>query len=137
MVMDKLHTIVVGNKPQEGLIPADDPHAMQIRADDKEAGKIGMNEVPMLDKSDVKPSEDAQSGVKKIEAVTISWSRGSMFTVLILYASSPIVLTKQTLVGYEANGIESGSSPSSTTCAPPSSLVSSPTPQAPSKATHS
>ncbi|PCG98484.1 Major facilitator superfamily domain, general substrate transporter [Penicillium occitanis (nom. inval.)] len=84
MVMDKLHTIVVGNKPQEGLIPADDPHAMQIRADDKEAGKIGMNEVPMLDKSDVKPSEDAQSGVKKIEAVTISWSRGSMFTVLIL-----------------------------------------------------
>ena len=86
MVIDKLHAII-GNKPQEGPIPADDPSTMQIRADDKEAGNIDMNEVPMPDKSDIKPSEDAQSGVKKIEAVTISWSRGSMFTVLILYVS--------------------------------------------------
>lgn len=84
MVMDKLHTIV-GNRPQEGPIPADDANAMQIRADDKEARKIGMNEVPMPDKTDTKLSEDAQSGVKKIEAVTISWSRGSMFAVLIFY----------------------------------------------------
>lgn len=84
VIMDNFHSIV-GNKLQEGPTPVDDPSAMQIRADDKEAGKIGMNEVPLPDKSDMKPSENAQSGVKKIEAVTISWSRGSMFAVLILY----------------------------------------------------
>jgi hypothetical protein len=82
-IMDKLHTIV-GNKPQEGPTAVDDPSAMEIRADDKEAGNIDMNELP-TGKEDTKPSENAQSGVQKIEAVTISWSRGSMFTVLILY----------------------------------------------------
>lgn len=33
-----------------------------------------------------KPSEEAQFGVQKIEAVTMAWSKASLATVLILYA---------------------------------------------------
>jgi hypothetical protein len=87
-IIDRFHTIV-GDKPQGGPTPVDDPSAMQIRADNKEAGNIAMNELPTPDKNDTKPSENAQPGVKKIEAVTLTWSRGSMFTVLILYALHP------------------------------------------------
>lgn len=32
-----------------------------------------------------KPSEDAQNGVQKIEAVTLAWSKRSLAGVLILY----------------------------------------------------
>lgn len=34
---------------------------------------------------DEKPSEDAQNGVRKMEAVTLAWSKKSLAAVLILY----------------------------------------------------
>lgn len=42
---------------------------------------------------DEKPSEDAQNGVKKMEAVTLAWSKKSLAGVLILYVlASPNLL---------------------------------------------
>ena len=40
-----------------------------------------------LAQKDLLPTEDAQRGVQKIEAVTLAWSKKSLATVLILYIS--------------------------------------------------
>ena len=39
-------------------------------------------------KTDV-PRDDVQTGVQKIQAVTLTWSRTSMLSILCLYASPP------------------------------------------------
>jgi hypothetical protein len=85
-IMKKFHSIV-GEKPAheaEGT-SVDDPNVLQIRADDKEAAHAPVNEV--TSREEAKPSDGAQSGVKKIEAVTLSWTRGAAFAVLVLYVS--------------------------------------------------
>ncbi|KAF4224751.1 hypothetical protein CNMCM6457_009005 [Aspergillus fumigatiaffinis] len=82
-IMKKFHSIV-GEKPAheaEGT-SVDDPNVLQIRADDKEAAHAPVNEV--TSREEAKPSDGAQSGVRKIEAVTLSWTRGAAFAVLVL-----------------------------------------------------
>lgn len=82
-VLNKFHTLVARNstaKNERGTV--DDPSALQVRADDKEAGPTIANEVAS---DEAKPTENAQEGVKKIEAVTLAWGKGSVFTILILY----------------------------------------------------
>lgn len=86
-ILSKLHKIV-GEKPAEGSPEAstDDPAAMQIKANDKEAAHDLVHEVKGVNAAEEdKPTEDAQIGVRQIEAVTLAWGRGSMFTILILY----------------------------------------------------
>lgn len=64
-----------------------------------------------------KPSENAQNGVKKMEAVTLAWSKKSLVGVLILY-----VLASLRLTFYITDiilPIASGSSPWSTISRPP------------------
>jgi hypothetical protein len=82
--MKKFHSIV-GEKPAHGAegTQADDPSVLQIRADDKEAAHAPVNEV--TSNEEAKPSDRVQSGVKKIEAVTLAWTRATAFTVLVLY----------------------------------------------------
>jgi hypothetical protein len=41
------------------------------------------------------PSEDVQSGVAKIQAVTLTWSRASMFSILCLYVSRLLLSSQQ------------------------------------------
>ncbi|GFF58861.1 siderophore iron transporter mirB [Aspergillus udagawae] len=81
--MKKFHSIV-GEKPAHGAegTQADDPSVLQIRADDKEAAHAPVNEV--TSNEEAKPSDRVQSGVKKIEAVTLAWTRATAFTVLVL-----------------------------------------------------
>lgn len=94
-IFSKLHRIV-GEKPATNSdeTSTDDPTIVQIRADDKEAAH------DLADKStgatidnEEKPSEDAQIGVRQIEAVTLTWGKGSVFTILILYVLSSTLNT--------------------------------------------
>lgn len=85
-IMSKFHTIV-GNKsandPAMADTSVDDPNTSHVLAD-REAGKDSANEV--VDADDAKPSENAQNGVRKIEAVTLAWGKGSVYLILVLYA---------------------------------------------------
>jgi hypothetical protein len=74
-VLDKVHSVV--GKTERATV--DDPIALQVRADDKEAAP-GFPE----DLKDEKPAENAQSGVQKIEAVTLAWSKSSVYVLLVL-----------------------------------------------------
>jgi hypothetical protein len=81
-ILDKIHT-VVGRKSADGeKSSVDDPVAMQIRAGDKEAQHAPANEITPADD---KVADDAQLGVKKIEAVTLTWSKRSVYFTLALY----------------------------------------------------
>ena len=85
-ILDKIHTIVGDKSAQDNKASSlDNPNALQMVADDKEAGHAPVKEIFSGDGD--RPAEDAQAGVKKIEAVTLAWSRGSMYTALVLYAS--------------------------------------------------
>ena len=87
-IRDRFHRIV-GNKTASGVeTPSvDDPVALQVRADDKEAAHVPEHPEGSTGPDD-KPAEEAQTGVKKIEAVTISWSKKSVYIILCLYVLS-------------------------------------------------
>ncbi|OJJ04489.1 hypothetical protein ASPVEDRAFT_172748 [Aspergillus versicolor CBS 583.65] len=74
-ILDKVHSVV--GKTESATV--DDPIALHVRADDKEAAP-GFPE----DLKDEKPAENAQSGVQKIEAVTLAWSKSSVYVLLVL-----------------------------------------------------
>ncbi|KAF9895316.1 hypothetical protein FE257_000220 [Aspergillus nanangensis] len=83
--MDKPQTFIGGNSVNETPLGfVDDQNAIQARADDKEAAHLPIEEVISNEKEKVTPTEDAQAGVKKIEAVTLAWSRRTMYGVLVL-----------------------------------------------------
>lgn len=88
--MKKFHSIV-GEKPaQDAEAPSvDDPNVGQIRADDKEAAHAPAN--AETNNEEANPSDGAQAGVKKIEAVTLSWTRGTAYAILVLYVSLPLI----------------------------------------------
>ncbi|KAH1544232.1 hypothetical protein KXV92_005745 [Aspergillus fumigatus] len=81
--MKKFHSIV-GEKPaQDAEAPSvDGPNVRQIRADDKEAAHAPAN--AETNNEEANPSDGAQAGVKKIEAVTLSWTRGTAYAILVL-----------------------------------------------------
>ncbi len=58
----------------------DDKEAIHRAGSPEEASELKSHEEAM-------PSEAAQNGVKKIEAVTLAWSKKSLAGVLILYVS--------------------------------------------------
>jgi hypothetical protein len=80
--LKKFHTIVGDKSASTEAASVDDPSTLQAKAGDKEAGYPTANDVSNNDPE--KPAEDAQAGVKKIEAVTIAWSKSSAYLVLVL-----------------------------------------------------
>ena len=77
--MAELHPVgKSANDPDR--IAVDHPGA-EVKADDQEAGNIAIDDIV---KDESKPTEDAQAGVQKIEAVTLSWSKASVFITLVL-----------------------------------------------------
>ena len=77
--MAELHSVdKSANDPDR--IAVDHPGA-EVKADDQEAGNIAIDDIV---KDESKPTEDAQAGVQKIEAVTLSWSKASVFITLVL-----------------------------------------------------
>lgn len=84
-LVKKFHIIVGDKTASAAAASVDDPSPLQGRAelaDDKEAGLSPASKVSISDQE--KPSDNAQAGVKKIEAVTIAWSKGSAYLVLVL-----------------------------------------------------
>ncbi len=63
-------------------VETEDPNAVVAPAE-KETAHCASEIIPP---DEEKPSEDAQNGVEKIEAVTLAWSRSSLYLVLVLYA---------------------------------------------------
>lgn len=78
----KLYTTVCDKSASPKVATVDDPRALQEKASDKEAGYPTVNDVSSIEQE--KPAEDAQAGVKKIEAVTIAWSKKSAYLLLVL-----------------------------------------------------
>lgn len=89
-IINKLHRIVGEKTATDSHDPStDDPTIVEIRANDKEASHPVNEDGASFNNDQEKPTEDAQIGVRQIEAVTLAWTRGSMFTILVLYASNP------------------------------------------------
>ncbi|KAL4926713.1 MFS siderochrome iron transporter MirB [Aspergillus undulatus] len=91
-IRDRVHRIVGTTSANSGTeTPSfDDPVALEVRADDKEAAHVPENDIAN-DKEgsvgvppDKKPTDEAQTGVKKIEAVTLTWAKSSVYLVLCL-----------------------------------------------------
>ncbi|KAL3477039.1 major facilitator superfamily domain-containing protein [Aspergillus californicus] len=80
-ITEKFHT-VVGRKSTEN-VSVNDPIALEIRANDKEAGHAPADGIAVADGKEDKP-DDAQLGVRKIEAVTQTWSKNSVYVILVL-----------------------------------------------------
>jgi hypothetical protein len=75
-IMRKFQNLIGGKADNE----TEDPVAVQMQILDKEAAVHAVDEVDLK-----KPVEDAQNGVQKIEAVTLAWSKSSLYLVLCLY----------------------------------------------------
>lgn len=81
------------------LTPDDTKHPSTIEGHTPVASNISPadeeNAFPLEKTSELeeKPSEDAQNGVKKIEAVTLAWSKKSLAGVLILYVLALLRVT--------------------------------------------
>lgn len=84
-LMKKFHTIVGDKRAIAAADSVEPPRPLQggpYSADVKESSFTPVNEASISDPE--KPSDDAQAGVKKIEAVTIAWSKGSAYMILVL-----------------------------------------------------
>lgn len=77
---------VVGGKSDN---ITEDPIVEEAISNDKEASHP-VTEIPSRDEK-AKPTEEAQIGVQKIEAVTLAWSKKSVYIILGLYVSLPIL----------------------------------------------
>lgn len=81
-ITEKFHR-VVGEKAAKDSQSNSSPDAQaQLSADNIEIGPAPVNEATGVE--DLKPEENAQFGVKKIEAVTLTWNKSSVYVVLIL-----------------------------------------------------
>lgn len=77
-ILDKVHCVVgrkSANSPQAPLV--DDPIALLVRAHDREDANGPVDEGASREED--KPADNAQTGVKKIEAVTLAWSKKSVY----------------------------------------------------------
>lgn len=96
-ILDRFRNLVGGKT--SGADAQSPPHSAEDRSpnafntghpiDNKEA-EMGSSDAITHAKSqeDTTPTEDAQLGVKKIEAVTLAWSKTALAGVLILYVFS-------------------------------------------------
>lgn len=85
MAIEKLHSLFGNNKTATSTSTAvDDPNIPQHRGEDKEAGHELADAGSASSNDEARPAQDAQPGVQKIEAVTLTWSKKSVFMVLIL-----------------------------------------------------
>lgn len=97
--MKRFRTIISNKRDADAeCASGNGPHALSTVADGKEGLKDGVYGCV----NETTSNEDAQAGVKKIEAVTMAWSRTSMSTVLILYVSpgKKIVFREQLLTAH-------------------------------------
>lgn len=80
--LDKFQSVIGGKKFDDKMTEVDDPHALQDHHDKESHSADGSS----TDDAGEQIDENAQSGVKKIEAVTLTWSKSSVYLTLVLYA---------------------------------------------------
>lgn len=71
----------VGEEPKTAGLETTAPADVDLEADD----------LPRKDADDL-PTENAQTGVQDVEAVTLTWSKPSLIAVFILYVPYPLLL---------------------------------------------
>ncbi|KGO39958.1 Major facilitator superfamily domain, general substrate transporter [Penicillium expansum] len=106
-IMSRFHRIVGNKSAETEATSADDPIALQVRADDKEAAHAAIDDA--TGKEEARPAEDAQAGVQKIEAVTLAWGKGSMLMVLIFIWLLTLVNNLKTSVVYSLSAYATSS----------------------------
>lgn len=91
-ILDEFQRIVGGGTPNDTEHPSsiekgEAPVASNIGPGDDKNATAGSLEITRESEGHEKetPSEDAQNGVRKMEAVTLAWSKKSLAGVLILY----------------------------------------------------
>lgn len=86
-ILDNSHGTMDVNTPNDTKNPSiKEGHALADPVDEKNAGFGSIERASDSEaQDDEKPTEDAQNGVRKIEAVTLAWSKKSLAGVLILY----------------------------------------------------
>lgn len=60
--------------------------ALNVDATEQQDAAPALDRLSIDDLEDARPATNAQGGVQKIEAVTLTWNRSSVFLLLILYA---------------------------------------------------
>lgn len=87
-ILDESHGIMNVNTPSDTKQPSsiEEGHTLADPTNEKNATSGSLEKASDSEaQDDEKPSEDAQNGVKKIEAVTLAWSKKSLAGVLVLY----------------------------------------------------
>lgn len=85
--INRLHRIVGDKHPSGPQEPSsnEEPNVSVGTSDNNEIHPLGPNIVTEMKNLDEgRPSLDAQAGVRKIEAVTLSWSKKSLAALLVL-----------------------------------------------------
>ncbi|KXS94066.1 hypothetical protein AC578_5322 [Pseudocercospora eumusae] len=94
MAIEKLHSLF-------------DPNLPQHRGDDKEAAHE-LTDAGRASSND-RPAQDAQPGVQKIEAVTLTWPKKSVFLLLILIWFLTLVNNMKTSMVYSLSAYATSS----------------------------
>lgn len=87
-ILNESHGIMDVNTPSDTKQPSsiEEGHTLADPTNEKNAMSGSLDKASDSDaQENEKPSEDAQNGVKKIEAVTLAWSKKSLAGVLVLY----------------------------------------------------
>ncbi|KAJ5905488.1 uncharacterized protein N7473_002404 [Penicillium subrubescens] len=103
----KFYTTVCDKSASTKAAPVDDPAALQEKVSDKEAGYPTVNDASSNEQE--KPAEDAQAGVKKIEAVTIAWSKKSAYLLLVMIWFLTLVNNMRGSMTYSLNAYATSS----------------------------
>ncbi|KAF7189000.1 MFS siderochrome iron transporter B [Pseudocercospora fuligena] len=110
MAIEKLHSLFGNNKTATSTSTAvDEPNVPQHRGDDKEAGHELADAGSASSNDEARPAPDAQPGVQKIEAVTLTWSKKSVFGVLILIWFLTLVNNMKTSMVYSLSAYATSS----------------------------
>lgn len=95
-IQDRSHGTMDVNTPNDTKQPSaiEERHTLTDPTDEKIATPRSIEQASDSEvQKDEKPSEDAQNGVKKMEAVTLAWSKKSLAAVLMLYVLASPRLT--------------------------------------------
>ena len=84
-IMNKFQSMLGKKTAQTEASEVDNATSPEIQANEKGVSQITPDDFTKPDNDIERPDEDAQSGVKKIEAVTITWSKSSVYLILVLY----------------------------------------------------
>lgn len=82
--MIHLKSLFGSKEVADEISPVQEVGAAEINLETKQAAHGHPESMSIDDPKDDRPAETAQSGVQKIEAVTLTWNKSSVFVLLCL-----------------------------------------------------